>query len=176
MLEHLMKKSVKIMRNPLVMKDAFRRFNFNKYIYTDDGKGNVECEDAGSNDGKNIQSNYPLSNSENVSSASPKTHMTTIEDATSECLPSRHLNKNLIKVEAYARKENHEKRRRTTKQSNKADRNTKQKNPNLHKSLPLSALESANLDTQPLILSEESYFSDNSRNMTNKPQTTKHSA
>ena len=46
MLELLMKKSVKIMKNPLVMKDAFRKFNFNKYIYTDDGKGGVEVRQA----------------------------------------------------------------------------------------------------------------------------------
>ena len=55
MLELLIKKSVKIMQNPQVMKDAFRRFNFNKYVYTKDGHGNVECElmdsDAGSERG-----------------------------------------------------------------------------------------------------------------------------
>ena len=48
MLELLMKKSVKIMKNPLVMKDAFRRFNFSKYIYSNDGKGGIDVELADS--------------------------------------------------------------------------------------------------------------------------------
>lgn len=43
MLEQLMKKAVKIMANPLVMKDAFRRFNFDKYVYTMD-KGGKDVE------------------------------------------------------------------------------------------------------------------------------------
>ena len=33
-LEMLMKKAVKIMQNPQVMKFAFKRFNFDKVVYT----------------------------------------------------------------------------------------------------------------------------------------------
>ena len=33
-LEMLMKKAVKIMQNPQVMKFAFKRFNFDKFVYT----------------------------------------------------------------------------------------------------------------------------------------------
>ena len=33
-LELLMRKAVKIMQNPVVMRDAFKRFNFNKVTYT----------------------------------------------------------------------------------------------------------------------------------------------
>ena len=33
-LELLMKKAVKIMQNPQVMKFAFKRFNFDKFVYT----------------------------------------------------------------------------------------------------------------------------------------------
>lgn len=36
MLENLMKKCVKIMKNPSIMTEAFRKFNFDKYIYTSD--------------------------------------------------------------------------------------------------------------------------------------------
>ena len=38
MLELLMKKAVKIMQNPMIMRDAFRKFNFDKYVYTSDDK------------------------------------------------------------------------------------------------------------------------------------------
>ena len=44
MLELLMKKSVTIMKNPIVMKDAFRRFNFSRYVYTNDGSGGIDVE------------------------------------------------------------------------------------------------------------------------------------
>ena len=48
MLELLMKKSVTIMKNPIVMKDAFRRFNFSRYVYTNDGSGGIDVEMTGS--------------------------------------------------------------------------------------------------------------------------------
>ena len=144
MLELLMKKSVKIMRNPLVMKDAFRRFNFTKYVYTNDGKGDIEVEEVRSNDtdDRNKNSNIPLSASDGTSDGSPR-RMTTIEDATSERLPSRSLNnQNLIKVEAYMRKENHDRRRRTSKQSYNAIKNASSKKMKFHKTMPLSGLAS----------------------------------
>ena len=34
MLESLMKKAVRIMRNPAIMQEAFRKFNFDRYVYT----------------------------------------------------------------------------------------------------------------------------------------------
>ena len=44
-LELLMKKAVKIMQNPTVMKDAFKRFNFDKVTYNmDDRKNIIEVE------------------------------------------------------------------------------------------------------------------------------------
>ena len=36
MLEQLMKKAVRIMQNPLVMRDAFKKFNLDKFVYTKD--------------------------------------------------------------------------------------------------------------------------------------------
>ena len=41
-LEVLMKKAVKIMQNPVVMRDAFKKFNFHKVVYTTDEKNKVE--------------------------------------------------------------------------------------------------------------------------------------
>ena len=51
MLELLMKKSVTIMKNPIVMKDAFRRFNFSRYVYTNDGSGGIDVEQLTGSEG-----------------------------------------------------------------------------------------------------------------------------
>lgn len=45
MLELLMKKAVKIMQNPMIMRDAFRKFNFDKYVYTSDDNKVVLIEE-----------------------------------------------------------------------------------------------------------------------------------
>ena len=107
-LEVLMKKAVRIMQNPLVMKDAFRKFNFTKYIYSEDGKGGVDVELALSegSGGDSHRKHRRATVSSSASSQSPQRLATSgmLEDAASERLPARRLNKNLIKVESHSRR------------------------------------------------------------------------
>lgn len=42
MLEALMKKAVRIMKNPQIMQEAFRKFNFDRYVYTTGDTENIE--------------------------------------------------------------------------------------------------------------------------------------
>ena len=111
MLELLMKKSVTIMKNPLVMKDAFRRFNFSRYVYTNDGAGAIDVElthsegELGGTHKNRAATISGDSNSNQSPHRIPISEM--LEDTTSERLPARRLNKNLIKVESYTRKMNH---------------------------------------------------------------------
>ena len=104
-----MKKAVRIMQNPLVMKDAFRKFNFTKYIYSEDGKGGVDVElalsEGSGGDSHRKQRRATVSSS--TSNQSPQRLATSemLEDAASERLPARRLNKNLIKVESHTRRQ-----------------------------------------------------------------------
>ena len=58
-LEVLMKKAVKIMQNPVVMRDAFKRFNFSKVTYTNE-KNKIEILSA-EGSGKQLMRGKPQS-------------------------------------------------------------------------------------------------------------------
>lgn len=88
MLEGLMKKAVRIMKNPSIMQEAFRKFNFDRYIYSqDDSEVNV------------ISTNHQVTNTAYSSQSKDYGE----GDALSERLPNRKgQNRDLILVETQS--------------------------------------------------------------------------